>query len=435
LSLRRAACLALLAGALAGCSPGPAAPARPTRPNVVLILADDLGTADVGAYGGRVARTPQLDALAAAGVRFTQGYVSVPLCAPARAALLTGRDHNRYGYEATGTYLDDLRKHTGLALSEVLLPELLHDAGYATGIFGKWHLGPGEEHQPLARGFDVFFGILSGAHDYFDWKPGVWGPVLRGREKLRSDGYLTEAITSEAVAFIEASAGRQPFFAYVPYTAIHAPFEAPPELVASYADVADERLRLLAAMTTALDTGVGRILEALERVGAADETLVIFLSDNGSIERRSGPLRGSKATLLEGGIRVPFLMRWPGVLRAGTTYAEPVSSLDLFPTILAAAGVAAPPRPLDGVDLLPYLGGARRGPPHPRLFWQLGDQWAVREGPFKLVHSQAFWNDPGMSSGLYDLEADPGETRDLSAEQPGRVEALTRAIGAWRAGL
>jgi arylsulfatase A-like enzyme len=429
--------LGLLA-ALVGCSEHPAPPLirAGEGPDIVLIVADDLGYGDLGAYGNELVRTPNLDALAREGIRFSQGYVSAPMCAPSRAGLLTGRDHNRYGYDDPGTYLSEMKGLGDVRLPrrEILLSEVLRAAGYETGAFGKWHLGARPGDRPLKRGFDRFFGHLSGTHDYFDWGPGLWGPIFRNEEAVNEGGYLTHATAREAVAFIEQQRAA-PFFAYVAFSAIHPPFQVPQSYLDAYAHVADERQRLLAAMITALDEAIGSILEALQRLQRAEDTLVIFLSDNGGAFSSNRPLRGGKGTLLEGGIRVPFLMRWPGRLRAGGVFEPPVSAFDVLPTAAAAAGVRfAPDRPLDGVDLLPYLRGERHDPPHASLSWRWREQWAIRAGPLKLVHAGEEAGSVG-STGLYDLAADPGETRDLSAERPEAVARLRQQLRDWEAYL
>ncbi len=399
---------------------------------MLLIVADDLGYGDLGVYGSPFVRTPHLDALAAQGIRFTQAYVSAPLCAPSRAALLTGRDHNRYGYDDPGTYLSEMDGSTDVVLSrrEILLSQVLRAAGYATGAFGKWHLGARPGSRPLGRGFDIFFGHLSGAHDYFDWGPGLWGPIFRNGEAVEEGDYLTHATAREAVSFIEQQRG-QPFFAYLAFTAIHAPIQVPESYVERYAHVVDPAQRQLAAMISALDEAIGQVLEALRRRQIADDTLVIFLSDNGAAFSSNAPLRGGKGTLREGGIRVPFVVRWPAGLPGGVLYEHPVSALDVLPTVAAAAGVRfAPERPLDGVDLLPYLRGEARGPPHAALCWRWREQWAVREGSLKWVHAPAADGEPPVT-GLFDLSGDLAETRDLAAERPDAVRRLRERLEAW----
>ena len=399
-------------------------------PNVVLIVGDDVGAGDLGAYGARDVATPHLDRLAREGVRFEQAYASAPLCAPTRAGLLTGRDQNRYGYTGTtGLYHVQMRRDIGLDPKEILLSDLLRAAGYATGIFGKWHLGVNPHFRPAARGFDEFFGILAGAHAYFDWSGGPYGPVFRGDERVSGDEYLTAAITREAVAFVDRNAAR-PFFLFVPYTAIHAPYEAPEALVERFGELAEPR-RTAAAMLAALDDGVGRIAARVRSAGLEDRTLFIFVSDNGGLAPASsnGNLRGGKGALLEGGIRVPLIVRWPGHVPEEGRYAAPVTTLDLLPTVLAAAGVAPPDdRALDGVDLLPYLTGRREGDPHEALFCKSGPARAVRSGNDKLVRLRGVEADA-----LYDLASDPTESRDLAAERPERAAELARRHDAWLA--
>jgi len=424
----------LLAGVVAlGC--GGDAPARP--PNLVLIVADDLGIGDVGVYGGEEIPTPSIDALAREGVRFSQGYVSAPVCAPTRAGLLTGRDHNRFHYPKAGTFVEEMARGTGLSVDEVLLSDVLRGRGYATGVVGKWHLGSQSKFRPLARGFDSFFGFLTGAHQAFDWGNGLWGPVFRDSDPVEGHEFLTDAITREAVAFIERHRDA-PFFLYVAYDAVHAPLEAPPEVEALFAHIANTPRRTLAAMLHVMDQGIGRISAALASAGLTDDTLVIFLSDNGgSLPHSSnGAFRGWKGQLFEGGLRVPFLMRWPAALPSGVVYDAPVSSLDVFPTALAAAGVPPPEgRAIDGVDLLPYLEGREAGAPHEVLGWRYRDRWALRRGDLKLVRHRVRGGGGDLEVSLYDLAADPGETHDLAGERPDDAAALRRDYDAWLAGL
>jgi len=379
----RAATVALLV-LLVATACGPAAPARP---NVVLIVADDVGWGDLGVQGDPEVRTPRIDALARAGTRFTRAYASAPLCAPTRAGLLTGRYQNRYGYTGTtGTYPAEVRRDVGVPTDEVLLSDLLHGAGYRTGIFGKWHLGVNPHYRPTARGFDEFFGVLAGAHAYFSWGAGLFGPVMRGDQPAEGSGYLTTAITREALGFLERSRD-EPFFLYVPYTAVHGPLQAPPERVARF-DRLPEPRRTFAAMLEVMDDGVGALLDRLGEYGLEDRTLVIFLSDNGGVDGLSnnGALHGGKGALYEGGIRIPMFVRWPGHVPAGAAYGRPVSTLDVAATVLAAAGVPAPTeRPLDGVDLLPYVRGEAAGDPHEVLFWRIRGREAALRGDDKLV--------------------------------------------------
>jgi arylsulfatase A-like enzyme len=404
---------------------------------VVLIVADDLGWADLGVQGGREIRTPELDALARSGLRFEQAYATAPICAPSRAALLTGRDQNRYGYTSiVATFGYQMQNDLGVPTDEILLPEPLRAAGFATGAFGKWHLGARPKYRPRERGFDTFFGHLDGAHDYFDWsRARGYGPIFQDDEPVEGDEYLTRAITRRAVDFIRQHRG-DPFFLYVAYNAVHAPWQAPEAAIAAYAAIEDPQRRVVAAMLSVMDEGVGAIRTALDAAGRAENALVIFLSDNGGgpFVSDNGPLRGEKGSLLEGGIRVPFFVSWPERIAAGGVYPEPVTALDVFPTVLAAAGAAPPAdRPLDGVDLLPYLDGERSGAPHPVLTWRWHAQMAIRRGSWKLVRHLARdeRDELGLVTELFDLSSDVGETRDHSAGRAELVAELEREFNRW----
>ena len=415
----------------------PAAQAR-RPPNIVLIVVDDLGYADVGVQGLRGIATPHLDSIARSGVRLTAGYVSAPVCSPSRAGIMTGRYQQRFGiYDNAPTSTNDPRY--GLPRGQPTLAERLRALGYRTALFGKWHLGSPGWQRPNARGFDETLTYLnSGGHRYLG-TPAKPNLLYRGDRVVTESEYLTFAFAREAVSFIRRSAGA-PFFLAVPFGAVHPPQEAPAAYVARYASIADKKRRLMAAMLSTLDDSVGRILAALREEGLESDTLVFFVSDNGGDPRknasRNDPFSGAKGDLLEGGIRVPFFVRWPARLPAGRVYDRPVSSLDIAATALAAAGFndrAAPA--LDGVDLLPYLTDARGGDPHAALFWRyttLGQpragQAAIRSGDHKLLRR-------GGRDALYDLARDPRETRDLSVEQPELAVALRRRLDGWIDGL
>jgi arylsulfatase A-like enzyme len=414
------------------------------RPNVIVILADDLGYADIGVHGGTQIPTPNIDRLAASGVRCTDGYVSCPYCSPTRAGLLTGRYQQRFGHEFNCNPANKRWREIGLPTTETTIADRLAAAGYATGMVGKSHLGYADAYHPLRRGFQEFFGHLAGGHAYFSTsKPfSKNSPLLRGTTPVAETEYLTDALAREAVSFVERHRER-PFFLYLAFNAVHTPMEAKPEQLARFAAIADEERRTYAAMTVSLDEAVGRVLDALEAAGVRERTLVFFLSDNGGPTctdmAKNGslntPLRGSKGQTLEGGIRVPFLVSWPGKLPAGTTYGRPVIQLDILPTALAAAGApVAAEAALDGVDLVPYLSGRRDGPPHEALYWRFGRQSAIRKGNLKLVT----WMDRDtevMSTQLFDLAADVGEAHDLAADRPADVAALTADWRAWNATL
>jgi arylsulfatase A-like enzyme len=433
--------------------------ARP--PNVVLIVADDLGYGDIGAYGGDIP-TPRIDSIARGGVRFTDGYVTAPVCNPSRAGLMSGRYQQRWGQEMNDqTQPPDGAPRTSLPQTETTLGAALRAQGYQTKAIGKWHLGMQPGYHPLDRGFDEFYGMASGTR-YVDksW-PGVHvyenlmrfdrgepkgdgesedperlarRGLLDGREPAQLEKYLTEQLADEAVDFIERNRAK-PFFLYLAFYAPHAPLEVTDEYYRRFPHVADERKRIHAAMIAALDDGVGRVLDEIEAIGAAADTIVVFTSDNGGPEvtdadgRCNAPWVGHKRELYEGGIRLPFIVRWPARLAAGTTYSEMVSTLDLMPTFLAAAGAPAPEgRSLDGTDLLPFVTGERTGAPHDRLFWRSGPNGAARAGRYKLLVA-------GAVVRLYDLETDPRETADLSAKKPELLAELHAAWKAWNAEL
>jgi arylsulfatase A-like enzyme len=425
------------------------------RPNFVLIFADDLGYGDVSCCGGEVP-TPNIDSIAVQGVRFSDGYVTAPVCSPSRAGLLTGRYQERFGHEFNieGHWWrpQEVEQH-GLDLGQITVAQLLRDAGYATGLVGKWHLGMEPAYHPLERGFDEFFGCLSWGYVFNPpgkpWSPPpdglteqegrehfqeLLGPIYRGREPVEVDAYFTDALSKEAVSFIERHR-REPFFLYLSYTAVHVPLEATSKYLDRFPDLQPESRRTYAAMTSALDDGVGSVLAALRDHGLEEDTLVFFLSDNGALTlvrgpqyARNTPLRGGKLTPYEGGVRIPFLAMWPGRIPAGLVSRQPIVSFDIPLTMLAAAGVAPPAdRPLDGVDLMPNLEGRGAGVPHQAICWRYGPNRAVRVGDWKLVQ---FGGNPVE---LYDLEHDVGETRNLAGERPETVARLERAYASWEA--
>lgn len=424
-----AALLVLAVGA--ACEPSNA---PPRRPNLVLLLADDLGQADLGAFGSQTNATPHLDALAAQGVRFGTAYSVAASCSPARAGLLTGRHPQRFGLEFnTGPPAVTHDEGRGLPPSTTTLAEVLRAAGYATGAVGKWHLGSRDEFHPLEHGFGTFFGFLGGWSSYF---PGpasgeAWRSLQSGRDAVDEDEYLTEAFAREAVEFVTRHQD-EPFFLYVAFNAVHHPYDEPPdEYVARYPDAASERTRTYRAMVSALDDAVGRIVAALDGLGLTDDTIVVFASDHGGSHPAAdhGGLRGEKLFLFEGGVRVPLVVRWPGVTEPGSRFESPVSLLDLFPTMAARV---APDRlgalGLDGVDLAPHLRGVATGPPHERLFWRNGSNSAIRRDRYKLVQA-------GDHAWLFDLVSDPGETHDLAIEEPALVDELRAELRDWEQGV
>jgi arylsulfatase A-like enzyme len=417
------------------CASSDAVAASDARPNVVVLLADDLGFADVGVHGCADIPTPNIDRLAAQGVRCTSGYSSHPYCSPMRAGLMAVRYQHRFGYVSNIAY-DPHNSFMGLPKSEVTVATRLKRAGYATGAFGKWHLGAAAPFTPNNRGFDYFYGFRGGGHDYFKvdlnrpMSEGYFQPLERNAVTVELDGYLTTMLADEAAAFIERQAGG-PFFVYLAFNAPHTPMQAPEEYLQRFSSIKDKKRRAYAAMVSAMDDGIGKVLETLERLELTRNTVVFFLSDNGGPEHANasdnGPLRGQKGDVFEGGIRVPFLASWPGVLPQGTTYNEPVMSIDIMRTALEVGEVELDEK-LEGVNLIPFLSGEAEGAPHAALFWRTQNcaAWAVRSGSLKLLKT-AEASEPS----LYDLAADLGETADLAAERPADVRRLRAAYEEW----
>ena len=411
------------------------------KPNVVLILMDDLGYGDLGSYGAPDARTPNIDRLAREGVRLTDAYANGAVCTPTRAALITGRYQQRVGLEwvLTGGPND---RDLGLAPTGNSLPALLKSNGYATALVGKWHLGWKPEFGPNAHGFDEFFGFLSGAHDYYGADSASGGGesgLYENTTPVAPNGYLTDEFTRRAVNFI-GRRGSTPFFLEVAYNAAHWPFEPPDRpppkgaaarqtLYQSPDDSAPATRQDYVRMLERADEGVGQILRALERRGLTRNTLVIFTNDNGGEWlSRNAPLFHRKGTLWEGGIRVPLILRWPGRLPAGKVSSQVAITMDLTATILGATGTRAPEsyHP-DGVNLLPMLRGDE--PVRERqLFWRVTNanrqQRAVRSGRWKLLVD-------GGALLLFDLDRDPGERNDLAARHADRVRELNRMLSDW----
>jgi arylsulfatase A-like enzyme len=455
------------------------ATAAERQPNVVILLADDLGYADVGFQGCQDIPTPNIDALAKGGVRCANGYVSCPYCSPTRAGLLTGRYQQRFGHEFNpgprGEPGGDAVARIGLPLSETTIADRLKAAGYATGMVGKWHLGAATKFHPQKRGFDEYFGFLGGAHVYLPGLPNIVfpglqdapgtgavrteadraaarprppAPIYRGTEAVEEPEYLTDAFAREAVSFIERHRDR-PFFLYLPFNAVHTPMHATDKRLERFASISDPVRRTYCAMTLALDEAIGRVLDKLRSTNLEQDTLVFFCSDNGgpTVRRaalngsRNAPLRGSKVSTLEGGVRVPFVVSWKGKLPAGKVYDQPVIQLDILPTALAAAGVETKAdRKLDGVNLLPYLKGEVTSAPHDVLYWRLGQQMAVRKGDWKLVtYSHEFAGEdsstPLSSVRLYNLARDIGETDDLAATRPEKAKELKGLWDQWNQSL
>ena len=465
--------------------PGPqtaALPAGERPPNIVLILADDLGWNDLtfngGGIGGGAVATPHIDSIARDGVNFIQGYAANATCAPSRAALMSGRYSTRFGFEFTPTppsmmpMMRMMRNAGGGALpplifdedaetlpyqdmgmppGEITLAELLRGEGYHTVHIGKWHLGLARDMRPRAQGFDESLLMASGLYagldddgvvqarqdfdpiDRFLWRALKFAATFNGGPAFEPPRYLTDYYTDEAVKVIEANRNR-PFFLFLSHWAPHTPLQATREDYDALPDIEPHRERVYGAMVRALDRGVGRVLESLRAQGLEENTLVMFTSDNGGagylgLPRVNHPYRGWKMSLFEGGIRVPFFIKWPQAFPAGLTYRPPVHHFDLYATAAAAAGAALPQdRRIDGVDLRDFVVSRTEGVPHERLFWRSGAAGSVRQGRYKLTVSHP----PGgeRREWLFDLQDDPEERHDLSAERPGLQAELRAALAA-----
>jgi len=396
-----------------------AAPA--TKPNVLIILVDDLGYGDVGVQGQKEIATPNIDSLARNGIRFTNGYVSGTMCSPTRAGLMTGRYQTRFGHEFNPVKPDD-----GLCTTEVTIADRMKAAGYITGMVGKWHLGEVEfdRFHPLNRGFME--------SSYFPGQKKLPPlTVWRGRERATINDFIGPALAQEANAFITRHQD-EPWFLYLAPNLVHIPIEVPENVLARVPmDKGDVNHRAYLASIMALDDMVGSVLDKLRELNLETRTLVVFLSDNGgTVRARNEPLHGGKGQTAEGGVREPFLVQWKGVIPAGHILDQPVISLDLLPTALSAAGGEVKPEwHLDGVNLLPLLKGETSEPPHPEgLFWRFGDQWGVRVGDWKLVQTGSNQLRPVA---LYNLADDVSEKQNLVGSNPDKVKALRAAWEKW----
>lgn len=429
-------------------------------PNIVLIISDDQGYPDLGCIGSKPLITPNLDRLAAEGVRGTGFYVTWPACTPSRGSVLTGRYPQRNGlYDMVRNdmvnfghrfdaeeYAVSPEMTLGLDVDEVTVGDMLKQAGYATGCVGKWDMGQARRFLPLQRGFDFFYGHGNNGIDYYTHERYGVPSMFRGNERTEEDkgAYATDVFRREALRFIGDHAGRRPFFLYLAFNAPHSAstfgegtvegsrkkaegVQAPEKYVEMYRGrVEDEKLARYCGALTCMDEAVGAVMGAVDKAGLKGDTIFLFLSDNGgSGNGGNAPLKGGKSTMWEGGLRVPFIARWPGRLPAGKVTDEFLTSLELMPTLLAAAG-ARPPQgvKLDGFDMLPVLRGDAKSP-RQEMFWQRRADKAARFQNWKWVES-------GKGSGLYDLGADPGERRDLSVERPEVVRLMQEKFAAWR---
>ncbi|MBL8536628.1 MAG: sulfatase-like hydrolase/transferase [Hyphomonadaceae bacterium] len=459
---------------------GPETPGAADRPpNVVVIVVDDLGFNDLSRNGGvadgRV-RTPNIDALAADGVSFDVAYAANATCSPSRAAIMTGRYPTRFGFEFTGVptafsrYVSHGRSQSlhrpifheesvdampplerlGVPASETTIAEVMQGRGYHTIHIGKWHLGEAPDMRPEGQGFDESLGFMAGAGMYlrpndpavvnavlpfdpidrFLWANLPYAVQFNGGQRFEPSGYITDYFADEAARAIEANRNR-PFFMYLAFNAPHTPLQATRADYDALRDVSDHTERVYGAMITALDRGVGRVMQALRDNGLDENTLVIFTSDNGGawyvgLPSINAPFRGWKATFFEGGIRTPFYARWPGRLPEGARIPGPATHMDIFATVAAAGG--ATHGDVDGVNLLPVMRGEAQGAPHAALFWRSGAYRAVRSGDWKLQVS-----DRPERTWLFNLQDDPYEHTDLSAQHPERVRELRAMIDAHQA--
>lgn len=403
------------------------------KPNVIVIISDDAGYGDFSFQGGKEFPTPHIDSLARDGVRFSEGYVTASVCSPSRAGLITGRYQQRFGHEFN---IPPVYSETnGLPLDEVMLPALLKKVGYQTIGLGKWHLGYADHFHPMSRGFTDWYGFLQGARKYFPMEGSRLNRLLDGRKPIKETfEYLTDELGRKAAEYVRNAEG--PFFMYLSFNAVHTPMHAKDSDLEKVTGIKGKRRKILSAMTRSMDDAVGVVLKSLKETEKEANTLVFFVNDNGgatSNSSRNGTLKGHKGTPFEGGIRVPFLARFPDRITKGSVFNHPVSTLDIFATALAVAGGKKPEKALDGVDLLPYLkDGVQAKAPHEYLFWKKRPNWAVRSGDWKLVYYGGKKSALQMDApALYNIAKDPSEKTDCSETEPKRKKELLAAYNEW----
>jgi arylsulfatase A-like enzyme len=423
---------------------GTGAAAAADKPNVVVILADDLGRQDCGFMGGTEIKTPHLDRLAAAGAKLDAFYVQ-PVCSPTRAALMTGRYPMRHGLQVG--VVRPWAQH-GLPLDEQTLPQALRAAGYATAIVGKWHLGHNRpEYLPTRRGFESQYGHYNGAIDYFTHERDGGHDWHRDDRANRDEGYATHLLAKEAARFVADTAGKKPFFLYLPFNAVHSPHQVPEKYTAAYPNLKGDR-KLYAGMLAAMDEAVGEVVAAVEKAGARGNTLFVFSSDNGGPApgrvTDNGPFRAGKGTLYEGGVRVAAFATWDGKIKPGSVVAEPLHIVDLYPTLLKLAGVKVEQKlPLDGQDAWPTIAEGKPSPHESILINATPNSGAIRAGDWKLVFHSGLADDPDgnppkkkkkdIKAGveLFDLKADPHEKTNLAEKHPEKVKELRAKYDAY----
>ena len=456
------ACLCLIGGGLQA-----ATGANSKQPNIIFLIADDLGYGELGCQGHAEIPTPHIDSIATNGTRFTQGYVTAPNCSPSRAGFLTGRIPTRFGYEFNPIGARNEDPGTGLPKAETTIAELLHEQGYTTGLIGKWHLGGAADYHPHRHGFDEFFGFMHEGH-YFVPPPyrgvttmlrrrtlpgggqGRWlsdrliytthmggnepdydanNPIVRSGQPVVENEYLTDAFTREAVDFVDRHADK-PFFLYLAYNAVHSPLQGADKYMDRFSHIEDIHRRIFAAMLANLDDSVGAVLAKVHEKQLEENTLIFFMSDNGGPTREltssNLPLRGEKGTMYEGGLRVPFMVQWKGKVPAGKVFDKPVVSVDMFATAAQLSG-AKIPQNLDGIDLMPYLTGKQSDIPHETFYWLQGAKMALRHGDWKLVNMQRNRSRPKWE--LYNIANDLSENNDRAGEKPAMLKELQNI---WR---
>lgn len=418
-------------------------------PNVIVILSDDAGYADFGVTGGSLVPTPNIDRLASRGIFCSQGYVTASTCTPSRMGLMSGRYQQRFGAECNVPTLPTpgySKEDLGLDTNEQTLGDVMKEQGYRTMAIGKWHLGELSKYHPNQRGFDEFYGFLGGSRTYWPSSKENHGRKIRNNEQavdeLSEITYLTDDFTEVALEFIDRNK-KGPFFIYLAYNAVHGPFEAKDEDLNRIQNVHSEKRKKMAAMTLSMDENIGRLQSHLERLGLLENTLIVFLNDNGGTDsgyHSNGALRGFKGTYWEGGIRVPLIVSWPAQLPAGKRFDHPVSSLDLMPTFLAASGADGNVEAgRDGVNLLPYFRGEQTGSPHDDLFWRFWRVAVVREGPWKLIRvaENPLKKDRSLLAPLIlvNLETDPAEQANVALRHPEKVQTLLKKLETWERSL
>ena len=412
------------------------APSKP--PNFILVTADDLGYGDLGITGSKQIPTPHIDSLAASGVRFTNAYVSSSVCAPSRAGLMTGKHQASFGFRDNLAPVQPGHdpEFVGLPLNQTTLAQRLKTLGFTTGLVGKWHLGELPKFSPLERGFDEFWGYLGGAHDYFRAEPGgekqMAGPIICNYKEMAPLTYLTDDQGDECVGFIRRHKNR-PFFLFASFAAPHSPMQATDDDLKRFAHIKEKLRRTYCAMVYRLDQNIGKVLTELRNQNIEQDTFVVFLSDNGgpcipgmSNGSCNAPFRGAKTTVLEGGIRIPMIFKWPASLPSGKIIDAMTSSLDIFATFVAAAGgTLEKSANLTGVNLLPFLSGKQEQRPHDSLMWTYTVGSAIRSGDWKLIRL------PDRLPMLYQLSSDSAEQTDLALEQIDRLRSMLKELGQW----